>query len=218
MTREICESCEEPIEDEVYHGDHSTHYESKALCETCYYEDEPCATILYGDDDSPRIISDTRDETEGDFKVKWHATDAWRGHYKVESDNYRLIHTDCILSYSKDAQELEQFDEELRKTLTERGVRYVRVFTRTSNVFSSGYDFFVHKDDFERAEDVMAVLATAYQLRLRYRDSERFTMTALTGKDEFDEKDKLLVRAYERIEEGATFDEVKEELLDELDA
>jgi len=129
-----------------------------------------------------------------------------------------LIRNDCILSYSEDAQELKHFDDELRNILTERGIRYARVFTRTSNVFSSGYDFFVHKDDFERAEDVMAVLATAYQLRLRYRDSERFTMTALTGKDEFDEKDKLLVRAYERIEEGATFDEVKEELLDELDA
>ncbi|MBU2534484.1 MAG: hypothetical protein KKB37_17225, partial [Alphaproteobacteria bacterium] len=119
---------------------------------------------------------------------------------------------------SRDAEELKQFDEELRNILTERGIRYARVFTRTSNVFSSGYDFFVHKDDFVMAEGYMAVLTVVNRLSQQYRDDQRFTLTALTGKDEFDEKDKLLARAYERIEEGATFDEVKEELLGELDA
>jgi len=182
-----------------------------------FYEDEPCATIFYEDDDCPCIISYTKDETEGDFRVKWHSTDPWRGYYDVESDEYRRVHTDCILSYSRDAEELKQFDEELRNILTERGIRYARVFTRTSNVFSNGYDFFVHKDDVAKAEGFIKALMIVSQLRLRYRDSERFSLTALTGKDEFDEKDHLLAKAYKRIKEGATFDEIREELLDELE-
>jgi hypothetical protein len=44
------------------------------------------ATVFYGRDGTPYTISHTRNETEGDFRVKWHSTDPWRGYYETKSD------------------------------------------------------------------------------------------------------------------------------------
>jgi len=213
-----CACCENEIEGEVYYGDPGTYYEGEPLCEFCYFEDEPCATVLYGDDDYPHVISHTRNETGGEFRVRWVSTDPWRGYYEAESKIYVRLHEDCILAYSRDAEELKNFDEKVREILRKLGVRYARVFTRSSNLFSTGYDLFVHKDDLKGEKAVLLAAALSI-LRIRYRDPLRFKITALTGKtdpEDFEEKDLLLAEAYDRLAAGEDPEKVQEDIIRKL--
>ena len=97
-----CSICKEKItKTEACYGDKNTLYENKPLCETCYHEDEPCATVAYKGDDQPYIISHTKNETEEDFSVSWHSTDPWRGYYETKSGKYVLVNTAELLSYHR---------------------------------------------------------------------------------------------------------------------
>lgn len=190
------------------------------ICEDCKDSvvsdsaSEPSATVFYNDDDSPHIITDYEDMTEGDFKVSWHRSDAWRGYYNVEpSDDWMQAHSDCILSYSADAEELKKFDDEFQSALRSRGIRYARVFTRTSNVFSTGYDFFVEASKYDEAVAIRIVLA------VKYRDPVRFNTTALTGKDpdEWMETDMLFMKAVKLVGQGLDADKAVEKVMADED-
>jgi hypothetical protein len=181
-------------------------------CEEC----EPPATVFFSDDDYPHVVGNFINDTDGDFEVEWHNIDGWRGYYEVKSDKWVKIHDDCILSGTEDSDELKKFDEELQECLKKLGIRYARVFTRMSNVFSMGYDFFVLKKDFKKVEKIIQVLSVVNILKLKYRDDERFSITALTGKtrtSEFAKTDKLLLEAYNKLKSGADFEEVKNEFI-----
>lgn len=128
---------------------------------------EPEATVFYDDSDEPHVISEYTDDTEGDFDVKWHSSDAWRGWYEVSSKRWKNIHTDTALSYSEDESELKTFDEKLQSELKNKSIPFARVFSRTSNVFSTSYDFFVKKDD------VPAVKGIVKSLAQQHRDPEK---------------------------------------------
>ena len=142
----LCALCEEPIEDEEpYYGDEGTYYEGKPLHETCYWEDEPVATVYYGNDDYPHIISYTRNETEGDFRAEWHSTDPWRGYYETESDSYVLVNTSEHLAYHESEWMIKEFYERVRKLFDEHGIDYARVFARSSNIFYNNYYLYVKK-------------------------------------------------------------------------
>lgn len=205
-----CVCCEEPFpEDELYPSDNGL------VCDECYSNDqcEPCATVFFNDSDEPCTIGEYHNDTEGVFKVKWHSTDPWRGYYEAESEEYQLMHDDCILSYSEDAEELKDFDTKLQTYCNERNIEYARVFARTSNIFSAGYDFFVKKTDVPKVEDFLNLYAAVADLKRTYRDPERFAMTALTGKSgNFDKKDKLLAKAAGRLFAGDDPDDVIEEV------
>lgn len=182
-----CKCCEEEYEESEL---------LEEVCDGCRTadSDDPAATVLYGNDDEPVTVGTFHDDTEGDFRVRWVKTDPWRGYYEVESDTYVKVHDDCILSYSEDERELKRFDTALREYCDEHGIRYARVFARSSNLFSVGYDFFVAKEDVKRVEEFMLLAMKVTQLASEHRDSERFTLTALTGKsDGFDEEDEALV-------------------------
>jgi hypothetical protein len=143
-----CESCDSKIRrDEAYHGDSGTLYEGKPLCETCYNEDDACATVSYGRDETPYIISSSRNETDGDFSVKWHSTDPWRGYYETESGKYALVNTAELLAYHQSEEMLSRFDERIRDLFDQNGIDYARVFARSSNVFYENYDLYVKKDN-----------------------------------------------------------------------
>lgn len=219
-----CECCGDSIrsEEDLNHGDEGTFYAGKPLCEGCYCEDEPCATVHYSDggpegcgEDYPYVISGTRNETNGDFTVSWHSTDPWRGYYETKSDTYVQLVDDCILSWSEDAEELGKFDGEVRKLLEKLGVGYARVFARTSNVFSGGYDFFARKADLENGKSA-TLYAALNILKLRYRDPERFRVTALTGKahvEDFKPEDRLLTEAWSRLLAGEDPAKVQEGII-----
>lgn len=216
-TRLECDHCGEKFDDDELHELRNIdgEVEHEHLCEKCEdmyrSEDEPVATVYYDDDETPHEIATYRDETDGDFKASYHSTSGWRGYYDVTSDNWTAIHSDCILSYSADAEELKKFDDAFRDALRNMGIRYARVFSRTSNVFSSGFDFFVEKGKENEAEAIRIVLA------VRYRDPERFRATALTGRDpaDFDEHDKLFVKAVKLLDQGMTSEEAVEKVMEE---
>lgn len=143
-------------------------------------EDSADATVIYSDDETPYTIGYYHDDTEGEFRVEWKSTDAWRGYNEVYSDNWEKVHSDNILSMSADAEELKRFDDALQGMLRNQGIRYARVFTTSSNVFSQGYDFFVEKGKAGQAKVLAKLLA------VRFRDPERYNLTALTGADPAD--------------------------------
>lgn len=142
-----CYACDKRIRSpQAYLGDEGTPLEGKHLCESCYYEDEPCATVLYSKDEQPYIISGTRNETEGDFKVRWRSTDPWRGYYETSSGKYSLVNTAKLLAWHESEKMLKDFDGRIRELFDERGIEYARVFARSSNVFYQNYDLYVKKD------------------------------------------------------------------------
>jgi len=142
-----CSICETKLpRSSVCYGDEGTLYEGKPLCETCYYEDEPAASVFYGRDDEPHIISHTRNETERDFTVEWHSTDPWRGYYQTRSEKYSLVNTAELLAWHQSEQMLKEFDERIRERFDSSGIQYARVFARSSNVFYQNYDLYVRKD------------------------------------------------------------------------
>lgn len=215
MKSDKCECCGKvfPAEElsELKDIDGEVTYEK--ICNDCrctiVEEDEPNATVFYDDDEQPHFIGSYRNDTGGDFTVKWHNTDGWRGYFDVKSsDDWVQVHDDAILSYSEDERELKNFDDEFKRILKEKGIRYARVFTRTSNVFCSGYDFFVESGKEDIAKAIKVVLA------LKYRDPERFELTALTGKDpaDWDERDRLFLKAVKLIRKGKSVDDALDEL------
>jgi len=131
---------------EVFYGDIGTYYEGKPLCECCYYESEPAAVVYYGKDENPCVISETRNETDGDFRVFWVRTDPWRGYYQTKSERYVLVNTAELLAYHQSERMLKKFDERIKELFDEHGIDYARIFARSSNVFYQNYDLYVRKD------------------------------------------------------------------------
>jgi len=145
----VCAMCGEVIKDEdgPCYGEEGTDYEGKPLCEPCYYEDEPYATIYFGGEDAePCYISSCHNETEGAFTVQWHRTDPWRGYYELKSDAYVEVFTDAILSGHESEEMLKKLYDIVLERFEEEEIDFVRAFCRSSNVFSTGLEIWVKKD------------------------------------------------------------------------
>jgi len=130
----------------LYNGDSGTAYEGKPLCDACYYENDPIAVVMYGSDEEQHMISSTRNETDGDFRVSWRSIDLWRGYYEVESEKYAMMNKADVLTGHESQTMLKSFDDRIRELYDERGVGYARALVRTSNVFCSQYDLFVERE------------------------------------------------------------------------
>lgn len=134
------------MKNEVHFGDVGTPYEGKPLCEECYFFDEPAATVFYRDNDIPCVITETLNETNGDFSIRWRSIDPWRGYYEVKSEKYALVNTAELLAYHQSEEMLKKFDRRIRELFDEYDIEYARVFARSSNVFYQNYDLFVRED------------------------------------------------------------------------
>jgi len=142
-----CSICGKKLKrEEIYYGDVCTYYEGKPLCESCYFENEPVAIVYYGKDETPYIISEVRNETAGDFTVRWKSIDPWRGYYESKSEKYVLVNTAELLAYHQSEEILKKFDERIRELFDEYGIDYARVLTRSSNVFCQNYDLYVREN------------------------------------------------------------------------
>ena len=132
----LCSVCGGGVgREETRWGDRGTLYEDKPLCEACWEEDEACATVYYGDDETPNIIGEARNDTDGEFTLVWHSLDSWRGSYAVSSPHYALLNEAELLAWHESQTMLKSFDEAVRGLLRKHGIGYARVFSRTSNVF-----------------------------------------------------------------------------------
>ncbi len=142
-----CCSCKTEVkEDDALYGDSNTLREGEPFCDICFYDDEPEALVFYKDDETPYTISGTRNETWGDFTVKWHSTDPWRGYFEAKSDTYSLVNTAELLAYHESEEMLAKFDKRIRELFDEHDIDYARVFSRSSNVFYQNYDLYVTKE------------------------------------------------------------------------
>lgn len=125
---------------------------------------EPSAT--FDKDGDMGSIGAYHNDTEGDIELKWVKTDPWRGYYDSYApagSDYVKIHDDVILAYSDDAVELKKFDDEVNAAFSNQGISRIRVFPRTSNVFSTGYDLYVDKKDKVKAESIIKKLSEKYK-------------------------------------------------------
>jgi len=140
-------SCEKQMEDdEIYFGDEATHYERKPLCETCYYEDEPVATLYCGQQTEPYHISQARNDTCGEFRALWRSTDPWRGRYQLSSESYAMVFSDAILAYHESEAMLKELNDSVVERYSQADIDFYRAFLRTSNLFCTDYDIWVRKD------------------------------------------------------------------------
>ncbi|MCK4482539.1 hypothetical protein KAU55_04895 [Candidatus Bathyarchaeota archaeon] len=165
---------------EACFGDKGSLYENKPLCESCYYEDEPAATVFYRGDDQPYVISGTRNETDGDFSVRWRSTDPWRGYYETKSDKYSLVNTAELLAWHESEKMLKGFDERIRGLFDEHNIDYARVFARSSNVFYQNYELYVTKDQ----ELLGRLLVAKAKAEMDYKRARSFSewINAYTGR------------------------------------
>jgi hypothetical protein len=158
--------------------------------------------------DSPEFEYEGIAEEPCPIQFEWHSTDPWRGYYEPKGEGWAHVHEDCILTWSRDAEELKKFHEAAKRILWRAGIPFAVAFGTTSNLFSAGYDILVRKKDAAVASALLGILAA------RYRDSERFALTALTGKSEgHDGGDRLLLEAYRRLRAGEDPAEVERDIL-----
>lgn len=87
----------------------------------------------------------------GDFRIKWIATDAWRGYYDTEAtkkSKWVKFLSDWVTGNWSDAgehgsDETEKRVKILASKIEKLGGELRIVFAPTSNVFSTGYDLYV---------------------------------------------------------------------------
>jgi len=164
--------------------------------------------------DLENLDFDYYDNLESPIQFSYSRTDAWRGHYNpVVPEGWRHFHEDCVLAWSRDAEALKDFDTDVKAMLWEAGVRFAVCFGTTSNLFSAGYDILVEASDDELKN--LAMVVGLNQLKILHRDPDRFRRTALTGSDEDTREARLLVKAYDMLSEGTSFEDVKDEILAE---
>jgi len=202
-----------------------------ALCYACYEYDlsTPVAWVVYFDGSEILrgtigryvVLADDSDLEEMLEKIRkaivW-VGHGWRGYYDLdeeilEEQGFARLHTDCILAGSRDAEDLNEFDKRLRVLLEKLEIPYFVLNLRTSNLFAVGYDLIVPKEYLNDLEKFNVVVSKLNELKYHYRDPVRFTLTALTGKDEFDEKDYMLLRAWELIRQGYSVEDVLREVI-----
>jgi hypothetical protein len=196
MTELKCVSCDEQLKD---NDDHYVTEDGRKVCSSCYEQADPIATVVYGDGRPDDRVTEYENET--DFKIGYHHSDGWRGYYEVvESDGWTNVHDDCILGGSDDAQDLADFTDKLERFCNDKEIGYAKVYCRTSNVFSSGMDFFVET---AKADEVAKCVK---RLLKKHRDPASFNSTALTGADPEDQtrEDKQFVMAAGLMQAGSS--------------
>jgi len=146
----ICTVCDQIVEVVYKHGEES-------VCRRCEEDDlvEPMATVKHSEFDRPLRIGHYINETElelGDecFEAEWVSTSAWRGHVKVSANGgWSKVKSDYVLTAKNDA-DVKKLDDDLKDLADGFDVEWARVVSRTSNVFSTGWDFYVRGSDSEK--------------------------------------------------------------------
>jgi len=208
----LCDGCEDVLmvgheavngySDMTHHVPETAASDAEKVCGACYESDmhEPTLTVKYSDEDMPRTVGSYHDQTEGEFAVSTTRHDAWRVSHSgepSEGSSFEPLRTDdVILSMSKDADDLEQFDQEMFELADQFGIRLARCTGRTSNVFSTTYSLYYDADT-AGAEELAGLKMAAAQRAGELRDPDQFRATAMTGKDpeDLNDHDKLFVEA-----------------------
>jgi hypothetical protein len=173
----FCAVCE-GISEDIHYGGEGTDYEGDPVCEICYCEAEPLATLRINPspdasnadcEEHLTITSVYNEAVEGGFgpwSVTWHRTDPWRGYYELESpEGWVHLQGDALLWGHSSEEMLVEFHRALVEGLRETNLVCAIATCRTSNVFSTAVDWYVHIGEDEdatlRMARAVAVLAQA---------------------------------------------------------
>ena len=96
------------------------------------------------------------------LKKKWVSTDAWRGYYTF--DNSIADGWMQSISDSGDSHNDTEKDrmKAIQKVLKLRNIPYRTKYSRTSNVFSVGWDIVVAPSDKARADKIAKAISRSY--------------------------------------------------------
>jgi hypothetical protein len=133
-------------------------------------KEDPKATLIsdevFSSGSEQGSIGEYHDDSEGQIAVRWVDSGGYRGYYESyapKGSNYVKVHDDNILAYSEDEAKLKEFDDEVTAGFKEKGVKWMKVFPRSSNLFSTGYDLFVRKNNAKQAEGIIKAAAEKHR-------------------------------------------------------
>ena len=211
LVKASCSGCEE-----IFEESELTYFRkaNERLCDSCepdrVHDDklEAPITAVYNGEDIRRTVGYFHDDTMGDFDFEWQG-EGYRGHYNViPSGSWINVIDDNILAYSGDEADLKEFSDILEKAMQENHIQYAIIYSRSSNLFSTGYDMFIKKRHFkkyqllkERIESIKKIL----------RDPKKYHDTAITGETPQTHEDQLkadeLTLAIGLLEQGLSPEE-----------
>jgi len=167
-----CVSCEEFYHrDEMYMSAGASSFD-EWVCETCYYEDQPCCSYVtptceYNGNigsynrnlDDPLWGDPCYDAIEEHAdSIEWKSTDAWRGYFdgKVPDGYVSMIEGWTSGGWGGGTDEVNDFSDvwENNKQCFE-GLRMFVALYRTSNVFSTSVDVYVHNQDVDEFKRIL---------------------------------------------------------------
>ena len=172
----VCPSCGEPIDDPdsaicITHDDYiiprKDEYDGMLMHESCFSDDlaEPIGSIEYitpnekitvevtpiflycdGFSELPTEIQNTILKIAE--SIKWHSTDPWRGYYDFDTPaGWIRTDSDWVPPFGGDSvgdAQIEKYNNAADKA--EKTDEYIAVYLRTSNIFSTCYDFLVKEE------------------------------------------------------------------------
>jgi len=144
----VCDVCDQVRQ-------HAYEHDGEMVCQRCREDDlrEPMATVKHSEIRRPLRIGSYENETEYElddgFETEWVSTDAWRGYVKVSAQgDWQLVESKNVLTAWND-RDVKELDEELKELASHFNVEWARVMSRTSNVFSNNFDFYVRGSESE---------------------------------------------------------------------
>lgn len=150
-----CSICEYDVsKKEAVYGEKGTPYEDKPLCKPCYYRAEQGAAVFYGSNDKASVMTKTRNETNGDFRLRWYGEDPIRGYYEAESDSYEKVGRAHLLDGHESVRMVMSLDDRIKELYKENDLQYARVITMTSNPDVHNYGVFVQNEKASQGKDL----------------------------------------------------------------
>jgi hypothetical protein len=152
----ICSKCDDKVPKAMArYGDRGTPFEGKPLCEPCYEQSSPGAIVFYGHSDDGCVITDTRNATNGDFRLRWRSTSPVSGFYETESDSYEKLSSSHLLAEHESLGMLKSMDDRIKELYDREGLQYARVITMSSNPYVHDYHVFVENDQVPLGKDLV---------------------------------------------------------------
>jgi hypothetical protein len=166
-----CQSCEEFYHIDDLYTANGISREAQLICETCYCEDDPACTYITPNSEETAYIGSYSRYTDGVWNdpsydaieehadsIRWKSTDAWRGYYYGDEPNgySSIIEGWTSGGWGGGTDEVNRFHEMWEKD-RERfaGLRVFVACYRTSNVFSTAVDVYVHYEDEDALREII---------------------------------------------------------------
>lgn len=177
----ICSRCDDKIRSEVArYGDRGTPFEAKPLCMPCYSVSNQGAAVFYGPSDDGRVITETRNETAGDFRLRWHAVSPMGGYYEVEGEGYEKLSSSHLIAGHESLGMIKSLNDRIKDAFEKESLQYARAVTMSSNPNVNDYHVFVENGQVPLGRDVVKAAKEAVNY-----DNPKWHRNILFSEDQF---------------------------------